>query len=76
MIRISRGCSSMVERQPSKLVTWVRFPSPAPDGSLRDPGAMSRTVGPREWQVEAHVGAPPDVGVHGCAPRCKEHRDG
>ena len=24
------GCSSMVEPQPSKLVTWVRFPSPAP----------------------------------------------
>ena len=24
------GCSSMVEFQPSKLVTWVRFPSPAP----------------------------------------------
>ena len=23
------GCSSMVEHQPSKLVTWVRFPSPA-----------------------------------------------
>ena len=23
------GCSSMVELQPSKLVTWVRFPSPA-----------------------------------------------
>ena len=24
-----RGCSSMVELQPSKLATWVRFPSPA-----------------------------------------------
>ena len=24
------GCSSMVEHQPSKLDTWVRFPSPAP----------------------------------------------
>ena len=24
------GCSSMVEFQPSKLATWVRFPSPAP----------------------------------------------
>ena len=23
------GCSSMVELQPSKLVVWVRFPSPA-----------------------------------------------
>ena len=26
----SRGCSSMAEFQPSKLATWVRFPSPAP----------------------------------------------
>ena len=26
---ISCGCSSMVEHQPSKLDTWVRFPSPA-----------------------------------------------
>ena len=25
-----RGCSSMVELQPSKLTTWVRFPSSAP----------------------------------------------
>ena len=25
------GCSSMVELQPSKLVTRVRFPSPAPE---------------------------------------------
>ena len=24
------GCSSMVELQSSKLITWVRFPSPAP----------------------------------------------
>ena len=24
------GCSSMAELQPSKLATWVRFPSPAP----------------------------------------------
>lgn len=29
-IRALRGCSSMVELQPSKLTTWVRFPSPAP----------------------------------------------
>ena len=25
-----RGCNSMAEFQPSKLATWVRFPSPAP----------------------------------------------
>ena len=30
LYRRSRGCSSMVEPQPSKLKTWVRFPSPAP----------------------------------------------
>ncbi len=28
------GCSSMVEPQPSKLMVWVRFPSPAPDLSV------------------------------------------
>ena len=27
---LARGCSSMVEQQPSKLNTRVRFPSPAP----------------------------------------------
>ncbi len=27
---VSCGCSSVVELQPSKLVVWVRFPSPAP----------------------------------------------
>jgi hypothetical protein len=26
------GCSSMVELQPSKLIAWVRFPSPADFG--------------------------------------------
>ena len=26
-----RGCSSMVELQLPKLLTWVRFPSPAPE---------------------------------------------
>ncbi len=30
------GCSSMVEQKPSKLMTRVRFPSPAPDLNLRD----------------------------------------
>ena len=29
-IRILSGCSSMVELQLPKLLTWVRFPSPAP----------------------------------------------
>ena len=31
------GCSSMVEQQPSKLNTWVRFPSPAPFFPFRSP---------------------------------------
>ncbi len=39
MLRCCRcGCSSMVEPQPSKLVTWVRFPSPAPPFALRASG--------------------------------------
>src|SRR3954467_15381827 len=29
-LRKTSGCSSMVELQPSKLIAWVRFPSPAP----------------------------------------------
>jgi hypothetical protein len=29
-VESARGCSSVVELQPSKLVTRVRFPSPAP----------------------------------------------
>ena len=32
---LSRGCSSMAELQPSKLATWVRFPSPAPSSPRR-----------------------------------------
>src|SRR5208282_1000805 len=39
------GCSSMVELQPSKLVVWVRFPSPAPN--RRRPG------GPEGMKVAA-----------------------
>src|SRR5438094_6522110 len=30
LLFLACGCSSMVELQPSKLATWVRFPSPAP----------------------------------------------
>ena len=29
ILKVICGCSSMVECQPSKLNTWVRFPSPA-----------------------------------------------
>ena len=48
----ARGRSSMVERQPSKLNAWVRFPSPAPRttelGRERQPAARRRApVGSR-----------------------------
>src|SRR2546425_12882638 len=36
------GRSTMVVRQPSKLVTWVRFPSPAPLQSFSHPGDRRR----------------------------------
>src|SRR5437879_9062792 len=39
--RITRGCSSMVELQPSKLATWVRFPSPAPGSYSRSSFSFS-----------------------------------
>ena len=32
------GCSSKVEPQPSKLMMWVRFPSPAPNIGRYDRG--------------------------------------
>ena len=39
------GCSSMVEFQPSKLATWVRFPSPAPlQNALSTPIIESLTI--------------------------------
>ena len=31
----------MVESQPSKLMAWVRFPSPAPDSNAGPPGVMT-----------------------------------
>ena len=30
IVAVLGGCSSTVEPQPSKLMMWVRFPSPAP----------------------------------------------
>ena len=41
-----RGCSSMVEQQPSKLNTRVRFPSPAPFSSYF---RTARRPSPRSW---------------------------
>src|SRR4051794_16829545 len=42
-----RGCSSMVEQQPSKLMTRVRFPSPAPTISKTLARACKRHLRPR-----------------------------
>jgi hypothetical protein len=45
----TRGCSSVVERQPSKLKVWVRFPSPAPvASSKRAPNARRGRSRPAE----------------------------
>ena len=41
--RLTSGRSSMVERQPSKLHTWVRFPSPAPPRPASTPRRLTRT---------------------------------
>src|SRR6476660_3657482 len=39
------GCSSMVEQQPSKLMTRVRFPSPAPALRTATIGVDARSTG-------------------------------
>ncbi len=54
-----RGCSSMVEPQPSKLMTWVRLPSPAPMGGLEG----SRTIDHRFRVVLPLPGLTED-GIH------------
>ena len=43
-LRAAGGCSSMVEQQPSKLNTRVRFPSPAPFLMFRTPKSRRRAV--------------------------------
>ena len=35
------GCSLMVEPQPSKLTTWVRFPSSAPKDKIVAPSDVN-----------------------------------
>ena len=45
-----RGCSSMVEQKPSKLMTRVRFPSPAPIAVLFD-----ASWGPAEVEPERSI---------------------
>ena len=50
------GCSSMVELQPSKLITWVRFPSPAPLFSwLCRGGGTGRRTGLKIPRLETAV---------------------
>ena len=50
------GCSSMVELQLPKLLTWVRFPSPAPTfsrcstASYRSPRRVGKTVSGSSWR--------------------------
>src|SRR5580658_197291 len=41
-INALRGCSSMVELQLPKLLTWVRFPSPAPLSRQHQPSTTRR----------------------------------
>ena len=64
------GCSSMVELQPSKLITWVRFPSPAPLFSwLCRGGGTGRRTGLKIRRLETTVpvrfrsSAPPIVSI-------------
>ena len=54
------GCSSMVEHQPSKLDTWVRFPSPALVQGYRSGHneAVLKTVCP-----QGRVGSNPTLSV-------------
>ncbi len=42
--RALSGCSSMVEPQPSKLMMWVRSPSPAPVRKVRHYAHIAQLV--------------------------------
>ncbi len=46
----------MVEPQPSKLMVWVRFPSPAPILSVLARGACVFGLGPHSSGVEHFLG--------------------
>jgi hypothetical protein len=55
----SRGCSSMVELQPSKLVMRVRFPSSAPPGESCFPKELKPRMlilGPSAGQIAWNEG--------------------
>ena len=68
--RRGRGCSSMVEPQPSKLKTWVRFPSPAPRAAGA-PLALPAPAGAATCP-EAAIGGTDGAGPRkrGRGPRC------
>src|SRR5258706_12837445 len=50
------GCSSMAEQKPSKLMTRVRFPSPAPELRTGSGTRSSKCVGPCSSVVEHSLG--------------------
>ena len=66
------GCSSMVEHQPSKLDTWVRFPSPALLEHLMKT-SDSKMVFARVAQLVEHDLA--KVGAAGSSPVSRSHRN-
>ena len=74
--RVRRGCSSMVEQKPSKLMTRVRFPSPAPrdawpqrtNTNATTTGVPLATSGARHYP--SHRGSPrgaPPAGTSPCS---------
>jgi hypothetical protein len=69
--RYKSGCSLMVKRQPSKLVTRVRFPSPAPEILGGSPG----TGGPcrMRWLAMDSGSRPRQPVEAGCRP-CRGRR--
>ena len=50
------GCSSTVEPQPSKLMMWVRFPSPAPNWKDVHRPWVTKGVGPHSSGAEHFLG--------------------
>ena len=57
------GCSSMVERQPSKLHTRVRFPTPAPPAPRRPPPAPRRHGALPQRSLDRSASSPRGGGV-------------
>ena len=53
MLTAARGCSSMVEPELPKLLTWVRFPSPAPFSHrcIATRSILLEKTGPTGWGI-------------------------